>query len=379
MRSSLPPGAPAEWMQGHRPRRQSFYLIPPQGDIITRKKWRWAASAAVIAIVTLAAIRLRGQVRFEWSIFIATFYQLDFRWLALACVLAYATYVGRALRWAVFLKPVRPRPDMWNLIKATIIGFTAVVLLGRPGEFVRPYLIAVKEGAPLTSQLAAWFLERLFDLLFALSIFGYGLSRMSASRAQVSGALQWAFEAGGSLVWILSAISLGILILLRRFPEIFRERLLAALGFLHEHHMARAEKLINTFLQGVESLRSVKSVLVVVGLTALEWTLIGGSYLCILKSFGGIFQFNLIDIFIYMGFVAFGTVVQLPGIGGGMQVVSVLVLHEIFGIPVELATSMTLVIWIITFVILLPVGMPLALHEGLNWRKLRAIREESSL
>jgi hypothetical protein len=79
-----------------------------------------------------------------------------------------------------------------------------------------------------------------------------------------------------------------------------------------------------------------------------------------------------------MGFVAFGTVIQLPGIGGGMQMVSVLVLHEIFGIPVEVATSMTLVIWIITFVILVPVGIPLALHEGLNWKKLKALREEAS-
>jgi hypothetical protein len=53
-------------------------------------------------------------------------------------------------------------------------------------------------------------------------------------------------------------------------------------------------------------------------------------------------------------------------------------LHEIFGIPVEVATSMTLVIWIITFVILVPVGIPLALHEGLNWKKLKALREEAS-
>src|SRR5262249_9754475 len=113
--------------------------------------------------------------------------------------------------------------------------------------------------------------------------------------------------------------------------------------------------------------------------TALEWFLIAACYLCIVRSFGSVFRFSLIDILIYMGFVAFGTVVQLPGIGGGMQVVSVLVLHEIFGIPVEVATSLTLVIWIITFVILLPIGLPLALHQGLNWKRIRTLREESSL
>jgi uncharacterized protein (TIRG00374 family) len=335
-------------------------------------------AAFAAAIVVLVAIRFRGQARlFDWAVFAATFSQLRWGWLVPACALAYATYYGRALRWAVFLKPMRPHPGKWSLMKATIIGFTAVILLGRPGEFVRPYLISVREAVPLTSQLAAWFLERMFDLLFALAIFGYGLSRVNASRAQVGPALQWVFQVGGALVWIISAICLTLLILLRLYPEVFRDRLLAALGFLHEHHMARVERLANTFLQGLESLRSVQSVLAVLAYTALEWILIAGCYLCIMKSFGAIIEFSPVDIFIYMGFVAFGTVVQLPGIGGGMQVVSVLVLHEIFGIPVEIATSITLVIWIITFVILVPVGVPLALHEGLNWRKLKDIREEA--
>src|SRR5205814_9450844 len=139
---------------------------------------------------------------FHWSVFVATLGQLDWRWLAASLVAALATYYGRALRWAVLLRPLRPHPNMWKLFSATVIGFTAVTLLGRPGEFVRPYLISVQEDVPLSSQLAAWFLERMFDLLFALAIFGYGLSRMSASRAQVSGSLQWLFQMGGSIVWI---------------------------------------------------------------------------------------------------------------------------------------------------------------------------------
>jgi hypothetical protein len=98
-----------------------------------------------------------------------------------------------------------------------------------------------------------------------------------------------------------------------------------------------------------------------------------------MRAFGGAFPFALTDVFIYMGFVAFGSVVQLPGIGGGMQVVSVLVLHEIFGMNVEMATSITFALWVITFVILVPIGVPLALHEGLNWEKLKELREESPI
>ena len=103
----------------------------------------------------------------------------------------------------MLLKPLRPHPDMRNLLSATVIGFTAVTLLGRPGEFVRPYLISVKERVPFTSQIAAWVLERIFDLLMALLIFGFALSRVrNLRRARRPGAglgaRKWAAAWSGS-------------------------------------------------------------------------------------------------------------------------------------------------------------------------------------
>src|SRR5262245_50892208 len=93
-------------------------ILPRQGDNITRKQWRWAALAGVAAVVFLIVLRFRGKgPLFDWRVFAATFAGLDWPWLALASILAYATYVGRALRWAVFLRPLCPRPGLWNLVK----------------------------------------------------------------------------------------------------------------------------------------------------------------------------------------------------------------------------------------------------------------------
>ncbi|HYM12789.1 MAG TPA: lysylphosphatidylglycerol synthase transmembrane domain-containing protein, partial [Bryobacterales bacterium] len=137
---------------------------------------------ALWAVLLLVAVYLmRSELRtsgFHWSVFLASLTRLQMRWLVAAVALALATYPGRALRWAVLLKPLRPKPDMRKLVSATIIGFTAVTLLGRPGEFVRPYLIAVQERVPFSSQLAAWVLERIYDLLIVLAIFGFALSRV---------------------------------------------------------------------------------------------------------------------------------------------------------------------------------------------------------
>jgi uncharacterized membrane protein YbhN (UPF0104 family) len=158
----------------------------------TQKQWRWAAPAVALAVVVaVVAVRLRGAPPFDWVAFRATFRGLDWRWLSFAALSAYASYYVRALRWAVFLRPMRPHPRMWNLVKATIIGFTAITLVGRPGEIVRPYLISRKEDVSLASQLAAWFLERLFDLLFALGIFGFGLNHLDPSRVRASAPYRW--------------------------------------------------------------------------------------------------------------------------------------------------------------------------------------------
>jgi len=81
------------------------------------------------------------------------------------------------------------------------------------------------------------------------------------------------------------------------------------------------------------------------------------------------------DVLIFLGFVAFGSIVQIPGIGGGMQVVSVVVLTELFRLPLEVATSIAIASWMISFVTIVPIGLVLAFHEGLQWGKLRHLGE----
>ena len=76
---------------------------------------------------------------------------------------------------------------------------------------------------------------------------------------------------------------------------------------------------------------------------------------------------------IFTGFVAFGSAVQLPGIGGGMQVAAVLVLTEIFALSLENATACALLVWAVTWLTVVPFGVLLAFREGLHWSSLRDV------
>jgi hypothetical protein len=95
------------------------------------------------------------------------------------------------------------------------------------------------------------------------------------------------------------------------------------------------------------------------------------------RSFFGA-SLSFVDVMVLLGFVSFGTVVQIPGIGGGMQVVMIVVLTELFTVKLEVATAFAMLVWIITFVVVVPVGLVLALKEGLDWHGLRRISRETS-
>ena len=75
--------------------------------------------------------------------------------------------------------------------------------------------------------------------------------------------------------------------------------------------------------------------------------------------------------FLGKGFVSFGSLVQLPAVGGGAQMTAVLVLTEIFAVPLEVATGLGVLLWFISFVAILPLGTLLAFHEGLTWARIR--------
>ena len=267
---------------------------------------------------------------------------------------------------------------MRNLLSATIVGFTAITLFGRPGEFVRPYLIARKEQLPVASQLAAWVLERIFDLLMALLLFAFALSRVQSSGMHVGEKLTYVLAAGGKVGGVLGGVILLILLSLRHFAEPARLRLLGMLHRLPEKRVARFEKLVNALFQGVESMRSDSAMFLVFLYSVAEWVLICLCYWCLVQSFSSVIQLSLEDVLILMGFVSFGAVVQIPGVGGGLQVVAVLVLTELFGIRFELATAFAMFLWLLTFVAIVPLGLIVALKEGLDWHSLRRIGQEET-
>ena len=344
------------------------------------RRWtlRLVLAAGALLVIAWLLYRVRGS-SFQWQLFFSTLSHVNWAWLIASIVLILMTYWGRALRWEVMLRPLGHTLSVRKLTYDTAIGFTAVVLLGRAGEVVRPYLISVSAGVPFSSQVAAWMLERILDLLAVLLLFGFALAWIPSRGLALGPALRWLLGAGGYVVAGLGLACLLFLVLFRNFSVSAQGRLLSAMSFLPENYYKRVERMLTAFSQGMESTRNSWSLVLLLLYTVLEWVLIVGGYYALFRSFPASAEFKITDVVIILGFMAFGSIVQIPGIGGGIQVMSVLVFTEIYGLPVEAAAGLAVFIWIITFVVIVPIGFVCAFHEGLNWSKLRQLPKDVSL
>ncbi len=115
--------------------------------------------------------------------------------------------------------------------------------------------------------------------------------------------------------------------------------MLTKLRFLPAVRLQKLTHFTGSLVRGVESARSDAALGTIFVYSIVEWAVIAACYWCLVQAFSGVFTLTFVDVLVFMGFVSFGAVVQIPGIGGGVQVVAVLVLTELFGIRVELATS----------------------------------------
>lgn len=342
------------------------------GFRIGRGAWIGAGLVAIIAV--LIVYRLRS-TPFAWGLFFATFMKVDWRWSTAVVALLLLSYFGRALRWEVMLRPMRKNTSLWGITSATVIGFTALVLLGRAGELVRPYLIAVKERVTFSSQMAVLFLERIFDLLFVLLIFGVALARMPGGQ-HLTGPLQWVLHTGGYFIASIGAGCILLLIAFRNFADLAQRRILQAVSFLPQKLTVRIQQILEAFVKGTVCIRDGRSLTLIVLYTGLEWIIIVAAHYCIFKGMKDTEGLGLNDVLVFIGFVAFGSVVQIPGIGGGVQVAAALVLTQLFHIAAEPAAALAILIWILSWVVVVPFGLAFAFHEGVNWKKISHLSDE---
>src|SRR5947209_16577063 len=125
------------------------------------------------AILAVALYRLTGR-DFDWSLFVSSLWNVQPGWLMASIAATLLTYVVRAFRWKVLLNPLKSI-RVGPLISTNVLGFSAIYLIGRAGELVRPLWLTRCEQIPLTASVATIVVERFLDTLMIIALFGWAL------------------------------------------------------------------------------------------------------------------------------------------------------------------------------------------------------------
>jgi glycosyltransferase 2 family protein len=335
-------------------------------------KKRILASAVVLLIlVVLGYLQYRHFRSFDWGTFWAQLHRINKIHVLHGIALIYLGYLMRAVRWKLFLRPVRPKARIVDLISPTLIGFAGLALLGRAGEFIRPYLIARRTDLPVSSQFAVWAVERIFDLgafalLVVLAIF-LPSALLSIPHPEYYPVLQ---KAGFGLTALFLGLTVGAIIIKRKGDGVatWVERRFAHLPSQFGHKLAQK---VREFGMGLNTIHGPWSMLWLSAVSVGMWYVIALAYQEVTHSYGAAsLDIPVSQLLILMGASMAGSMLQLPAVGGGSQMATIATLSSVFDVPPELAASCGILLWLVTFAAVIPLGLILSHHERLSLRKL---------
>jgi len=328
----------------------------------------------LVLLCLLVYLQVRTWRNFDWHIFWSRTDHVDPLGMLAGVALTYLAYVLRAVRWRIFLKPVC-KTTTARMLAPQFIGFSALALLGRAGEMVRPYIIAKKERLTFTSQIAVWGVERIFDMgafasLLALSFLSPDLRALPFYHGLRDGVF--------ALIALVGVLLIGAIAVRRSGERVgqFLHDLFAGFAPKFAHHLR--EK-VRSFSTGLATIHDLSSAVQLVVVSFLMWVLIAFAYYAITHAYGGqLATLTMPQQIVLMGSSMLGSMLQLPAVGGGQQVAAIAMLHSGFGIEQELAVSCGILIWAITFMSVIPTGLLLARHEHLSIRAVAEAEEREA-
>jgi uncharacterized membrane protein YbhN (UPF0104 family) len=325
----------------------------------------------VAGLVVLVYL-FRNKVHFDWAMFWLQLRFVSVGHIVAGIALIYATYWVRAVRWAVFVSPTK-KVSAASLLGSQFIGFTAVALFGRLADLTRPYLVARRVGLSLSSQVAVYTIERMFDLGAAAVIFSCALAFTPKDLPHHD-----VFVRAGVL-------SMGATVAIAVFAGVIRVAGGAVAGFARSTVglvSKSAGESISTkilgFRDGLNALSSVRDFGVVVVLSLAMWGMIGFAYLQTAHAFGNTPELGSLTFsrtMLLMAASIGGSMLQLPIIGWFTQIaVTATAMHTFYGAPIEAATACGAMLLMVTWLCIIPTGF---IYSQVEHVSLKRVAQES--
>jgi uncharacterized protein (TIRG00374 family) len=292
--------------------------------------------------------------------------------LGLAVIAICSVYFFRATRWRALLAPLSPA-HLQNLFEATTVGFSAVFLIGRAGEVVRPVVLPMRDPRIRASaSFVTIMVERIYDLLAVLVLFAVTLIwlRPPATLENEFGRVRMM----GFV--LLSGVVAGVFVLIkfRRHSEFvipWLKQNLDRRRFIPKRLTRALISILEQLARALRVLVDARELAVTVGWTAMIWLAIAVANWLVLRAFG--LSFGVPDTLFVLGWALVGSLVPTPGGAAGAFHAATAGALIFLGVDKEKAAAISIVMHLVDFAPALMFGIFYVLRGDINLSRLRSL------
>ncbi len=300
----------------------------------------------VLTLVAVLIFWLFGR-NLNWSEVWASTKQANPTYVIGGVLVIWLGYLLRAKRWQVLLEPIT-QSSLKELFATTTVGFTAVFLVGRAGEIVRPVWLPMRDKRVRPSAaLVTIGVERIFDFAAIICFFSFNLIWISAPAGREQ-ELRDIRIIGFFLIVAVVLGFTGLFVYQRNSLRIigFFERMMDRVSFPR-----RVRRIIISIMKqlakSLDILKDWREILLVTFWTLLLWGSIAVPTWFVLLAFD--LPLGITDALFVMGFSAIGSVFPTPGGAAGAFHATTAAGLMFLGIPKELALAVAFVMHFVYF------------------------------
>jgi hypothetical protein len=335
------------------------------------KKKQWIVGLVVLLALAALLFWGRDRIHFDFRVFGAQLALADWRKIGIAVSCIYVGYVFRSVRWALLLRH-NQKVGLFSLTGTQVMGFTAVALIGRVADPVRPYLVAKRTGLPLSIQIAVYITERLFDF-GSMALIISSIILLAPAGALPHPEIVRKAGYGGLAITCLAGLFLVAVRLAGGAVASFLEGMV---GMVSKKLGSAIGGKVRTFRTGLDTMRSFSDFAIASALSLTMWSLITLAYLETMWAFTAsppLAGMTLPKCILLLAVSGGASVFQLPILGWFTQIGFVAAaMASFFGAAPEASTACAATLLLVSFLSVIPVGLIWAQFEHVSLRKVAA-------
>jgi uncharacterized protein (TIRG00374 family) len=307
----------------------------------------------------------------DWQEVIVSLRKADPWWLLGAAAIISLGYFLRSIRWQVLLSPITPT-SLRDLFATTTVGYTAMFLIGRAGEIVRPmWLPMLDRRVRPSAAVVSIGMERVFDLASLISFFSVSLIWFQTRAGH---------EAEYASIRLVGNIMLAAVVFFIVFLVIYQWKSEPIIGWFErlidrKFIPARLRSIILGLMRQLATsltvLRSWREILWVSFWTVALWLSISLPTWMVLKAFG--LELSFVDSIFVMGVASMGSLVPTPGGAAGAFHAATAGALLLLGVQQDMAAAVSIIMHLVYFAPAIVFGLYYLFHGDISFERFRSL------